>query len=381
MARGIQDKPNVSAPTTEYPSGDITDFAAGVDPGTPVDREVYADFHQFYDRVFSLIGKTFNGLADNAINGFELVDGVAEFLIRKVNTSFTLQTSSSLDSWTDVVHGGGQFVAVNGSCTKVMRSIDGVSWVESAIVTPVGFALMLSLSYGNGAFVLSFVTLTPGVNDVYRSTDGINWTIQATGASGSLTKLRFLNGGFISSTIVANGFVSKSADGITWSEFPLPDTRSYRLSYGNGVYVGVTGTGASPQVITSLDGETWAFVASTPVQPWLSIEFGNNTFVVTSFQLGAANDVMTSSDGVNWTLRSSGVVENVIDLKYGTGLFIAIRGGAGTAPVLMSSPNGYVWTEVPAPDTNPWTGFTFGGNKFVAVRLGSSVADSVMIAL
>lgn len=81
----LQNKTNVLAPNANFPYGNIRDIA-GVVQGTPVDVETYADFHQFFERMFALSGLTANGLPDNATNGFQLFESflVARDLSRHV---------------------------------------------------------------------------------------------------------------------------------------------------------------------------------------------------------------------------------------------------------------------------------------------------------
>lgn len=71
MALSLASKQNVIAPGGNYPYGDIKDDD-GTGNGTPVDRNVYADFHQFFARLMAQAGVTPNNLPDNSANGFQL---------------------------------------------------------------------------------------------------------------------------------------------------------------------------------------------------------------------------------------------------------------------------------------------------------------------
>jgi hypothetical protein len=73
----LQTKPNTIAPDADYPYGDIKNDT-GIDDGTPVDRDVYADFHQFFEKMFDESGLTANNLPDNATNGFQLYQAMLE---------------------------------------------------------------------------------------------------------------------------------------------------------------------------------------------------------------------------------------------------------------------------------------------------------------
>jgi hypothetical protein len=380
--KSIQQKTNTDAPDADHEYGKIRDEVSGVTPGTPVNTESYGDVHQLLDRLMDLGEQIPNDLPENTTNGYQLLDALLTLITKRINTAFTLQTGSSYEIWTDVVWGNGYFVAVNNGGTKAMRSIDGKTWTEVSITPAAGsVGITIGFAFGAGLFVASIPTITPGTDDLITSPDGVTWTIASTGLSGSPNNLKFLNGGFIATSNLAAGFSVKSADGITWSEFALPDSRGYSLTYGNGVYVGVTGTGISQQAITSPDGENWTLQTTPGSQAWGDVSFGNDTFVAVSFGSGTTNNVMTSPDGVTWTLRDSNLTDAMGVVLYSAGLFYALRVGAGSTPPVMSSPTGMNWTEVDTPDALNWNDLTSGGNKLLAVRYGTSPADAVMIAL
>jgi len=70
MAIKLEDKPNVMAPTGDYPYGDIKDNP-GDNSGTPVNRLVYADFHQFFAKLMDTAGIVYNNQPDNNSTGFQ----------------------------------------------------------------------------------------------------------------------------------------------------------------------------------------------------------------------------------------------------------------------------------------------------------------------
>jgi hypothetical protein len=79
MAIKLTDKPDTMAPDSDYPYGDIRD-RNGLTPGTPVSREVYADFHQFFERLMDKAGVTHNGLPDNDYSGFQLFESLVRLM-------------------------------------------------------------------------------------------------------------------------------------------------------------------------------------------------------------------------------------------------------------------------------------------------------------
>jgi Tfp pilus tip-associated adhesin PilY1 len=78
MAIKLTDKPNTIPPDSDYPYGDIRD-RNGLIPGTPVSREVYADFHQFFERIMAMTNTAHNGLPENNVNGYQYPQAVFEF--------------------------------------------------------------------------------------------------------------------------------------------------------------------------------------------------------------------------------------------------------------------------------------------------------------
>jgi hypothetical protein len=79
MAYAITDKPNVEAPSADYPYGNIRDKTTSVN-GTPVNKIVYADFHQFFAKLMDFAGVTPNGLPDNEYSGWQLMEALMELM-------------------------------------------------------------------------------------------------------------------------------------------------------------------------------------------------------------------------------------------------------------------------------------------------------------
>ena len=75
MAISITQKPNTSAPSDDFPLGNIKD-RVGANPGTPVNTEVYGDFHQFFAQLMQQGGVTPNNVPDNEYSGYQLIEGL-----------------------------------------------------------------------------------------------------------------------------------------------------------------------------------------------------------------------------------------------------------------------------------------------------------------
>lgn len=70
MAISLQTKTNTDPPAGDYPYGNIRDDN-GSGNGTPVNKEVYADFHQFFAKLLDNGGVIPNDLPENSANGFQ----------------------------------------------------------------------------------------------------------------------------------------------------------------------------------------------------------------------------------------------------------------------------------------------------------------------
>lgn len=71
MAVALASKQNIEGPNAEYPYGSIRD-RVGLVPGTPVDREVYSDMHQFFEKLMALAEIVHNDVPDNEYDGYQL---------------------------------------------------------------------------------------------------------------------------------------------------------------------------------------------------------------------------------------------------------------------------------------------------------------------
>lgn len=77
--RKLSNKTNVDAPSASYPYGRMRDNP-GDNTGTPVNEEVYGDFHQFFEAMFAAAGITHNNLPESATNGFQSMDALRAYI-------------------------------------------------------------------------------------------------------------------------------------------------------------------------------------------------------------------------------------------------------------------------------------------------------------
>ena len=158
-----------------------------------------------------------------------------------------------------------------------------------------------------------------------------------------------------------------SPDGVTWTAQTAPLGAWDALTFGNGLFVAVSGNLNNPvRLMTSPDGVTWT-ERSVDQSAWAGVTYGNGLFVAVASS--GPSRVMTSPDGVTWTIRSV-AQDTLTDVVYGNGLFVAV-GGSGTNRV-ATSPDGVNWTGRSAAESNTWTSVTYGNGLFVAVALNGT---------
>ena len=153
----------------------------------------------------------------------------------------------------------------------------------------------------------------------------------------------------------------------TWTGQNASDANTWRsVTYGNGLFVAVAGSGNGNRVMTSPDGSTWTRRTSAANNNWNSVTYGNGLFVAVGN--GSSNDVMTSPDGITWTGHNS-VATNVSwnSVTYGNGLFVAVSNGRFITDRVMTSPDGITWSLQTPADDNHFTSVTYGNGLFVAV--------------
>lgn len=326
MAIKLSDKPNTLAPSSEYPYGDIQDTITGVLPGTPVNREVYADIHQFFDRIFGLLGKAHNGLPDNNVNGFQLVESLVEF-------------NNSLNS--------------SVMATRVFPSL----------------VVQQDYSFGESLYVAITGLINPSDNGVYTSPDGTNWTAQTIPLlTQPLRKIAYGNGTFIAfSGFSIVGDMLYSSDGITWTAQPNPGLLFPRdIVFTGGLFFLVGGDNASsPSIMTSTDGITWNTPTTPDFKTCNSVIYGNGLYVVLRTDKLLTDQILTSPDAITWTARPVSFANNWNQITFGNGVFVTI--GSSTGNKIMYSYDAITWVDIPGPNNNVFFSVTYGNGKFIAI--------------
>ena len=150
----LKDKPNVEAVSVTYPYASIKDDT-GADDGTPVDRLVYSDMHQFFERLMALTGLTPNGLPDNAANGFQLMTAFLGYSNR-----FNCASLSSLAIGT-----GNQTFTVPANMSYLpgnhLRASNGANYMQGPVVSYSGTTLIINVVNTAGSGTIALWIISP----------------------------------------------------------------------------------------------------------------------------------------------------------------------------------------------------------------------------
>jgi hypothetical protein len=148
---------------------------------------------------------------------------------------------------------------------------------------------------------------------------------------------------------------------------PLPQGNPLTaFAYGNGVFVGVGGTGS---IIRSSDGVAWSAAESGTAVGLKGATYGNGTFVA----VGSEGTILTSADGALWTKRQSGTTMDMNGITYALGLFVVV-GEFGT---VLTSPDGILWTAQARAILADLFAVTYGNGIFVAAGEAGFVVTSI----
>jgi hypothetical protein len=109
----------------------------------------------------------------------------------------------------------------------------------------------------------------------------------------------------------------------------------YSVTYGNGLFVAVGGSGTGNRVMTSPDGINWTTRNSAANNAWVNVGYGDGLFVAVAVS-GTGNRVMTSPDGINWTIRNSAANNDWRSVVYGNGMFVVVGRGTNNPRVMIS---------------------------------------------
>lgn len=221
--------------------------------------------------------------------------------------------------WGSVLYAGGKWVILEGPANAtqgVLYSTNGVNWTYNAT----GFNQVQKwtyLAYGNGKWVA--LTAGDGAGKGWRaySTNGINWTVGA-----SLTDLSIIDP--VLSNLIFDGtrflaayaamYTYASTNGVNWGVIS-PSFNSLNmtsgpggLAYGNGVYV-MTPISTNTIAVYSTNAVNWQSTPIPSAAPRKSLVFAFGLFIAPSDNL---NSYLCSTNGVNWIETSFSIGNTVV---------------------------------------------------------------------
>ncbi len=129
------------------------------------------------------------------------------------------------------------------------------------------------------------------------------------------------------------------------------------ITYGNGLYVAVAGSGTY-RVMTSPDGVTWT-PRAVPLSDWRAVTYGNGLFVAVASSQTVR--IMTSPDGITWTPQTPSMNWEWSGICYGAGKFVAVAYDG-----IAYSANGIDWT-IATTDIDGLVSVCFFDGKFFAI--------------
>lgn len=172
MAIRLRSKTNVDAPDGEYPYGNIVDDD-GSENGTPVDKEVYADIHQFFARLMeyaienAVDGFDWNELPDNAYDGFQYFEALLRVAPYKVYRALLTQSGTSAPVATVLENTIGNVVWSRTGAGHYKGTLNGAFDPAKTHVLANGYASGYGYGFpdGTGNAFLVYSTLKNGTDD------------------------------------------------------------------------------------------------------------------------------------------------------------------------------------------------------------------------
>lgn len=341
-----------------------------------------------------------NALQGTAVYDVTFANGVyvAVGPAGKISTStdlitWTARTSGVTGTLQNVLFFDGYFYTCGGG--KVIRSVDGITWVNSATLpTTIGYIYLL-----NGVLFAVGGSNTLGL--VYTSVDGVNFTDSSFGAELIQRGAEYLNNNYIvygdcgsysfSQTInnfvhsfrffgvsilerarviggtkfitADGGVIYKTSDNLSYSKVVTGSNNFVTDICSNGsIYVQV---GQSGQIYSSTNTTSWIARTSGVSNYLYSVAYGNGLFLA---QSAGSTSVTTSPDGITWTVSATNLPAGTLirDIIFDNGTFIGVGSATSYANgLLVTSVDGVTWNVISH-------GFNISGVIYRVLKLSNS---------
>ena len=327
--------------------------------------------------LWKVVARNSEGSAYGPVWSFqtESVPGPIDFTWRKISPapSWTARSNGQYCIFNGYLWamGGNDGQSTSNSYTDVWRTSDGVNWSQVSNNYPFGYEKVLVLNgkmYAMGGF-----DGTSFLNDVYSSSDGVTWTLETSDPGWSNRydfaatvhdgKMWVMGGNTGYGDQEVND-VWYSSNGVNWTNANASGHWSARyhheaLTYNGKIWVmggAPTQATRAHDVWSSVDGTTWNMETNTA--PWG--DRANFMIAVHDNKMwltgGTLNDVWYSTDGETWTET----VDKAEWSTRGSAGLVSFDGGlwllGGYSPVTNE-----VWTTLPdgsTPTNTPTKTFT-----------------------
>ena len=276
-------------------------------------------------------------------------------------------------------------LTTGASTTAIHTSPDGLTWTKRTHPSSQSLRKILWSPLLNQIIVM-------GQAGMLVSSDGINWTLTATGVNGGWG-LASSSSLIIAVEFSTNHDVYISADGTNFTQYDtiFQNSSAYDITWSEelGQFFMLYDKGI---VARSADGITWFNGSQMHLtSAWRRIHWITELGLLIAIQTNPNGQaIATSPDGITWTARTTDSTIYWQNLTWVAELDMVVAvgsdiGGAATAPCIMTSTDGITWTTITVPHaTDVWTKAiawspTLG--IFVAVSSGSSDTDILISTL
>lgn len=201
---------------------------------------------------------------------------------------------------TSVCHDGQRFLAIGTSLNpshpeyggtqecKVFSSIDGSNWTNISTIAASAGARPNKIKYLNGAYYL----LGDIDSRLYRSTDGISWTMIVVSGGVNWGDIDYGNSKLVMISSSGSKHYAVSQDGVSWNTYSALGEDEYTvrnsIAYGNGFFVSVGELG----IAYSRYGEDWIRFPFYKNNEFINCSYGASLdrFVVLGDSIAAYSD-------------------------------------------------------------------------------------------
>lgn len=161
---------------------------------------------------------------------------------------------------------------------------------------------------------------------------------------------------------------------IFWNVVSLPVGAGYGLTFGNNLFVTVSGSNGGSN--RSSDGVNWISSTIPNVSYCSNLVFGNGAFVADGMYNNSTQSTYRSTNGTTWTrkLGPAGSSASLKGLSFANGIFFALY----SATTYYRSTDGTTWTTKTTLPSGPsaWYSVAYGNGLYIATANSTTAAYS-----